>query len=228
MFYALMGIVVTAVAILMYNHQSGELFGYPIEAIGSVTLLSTMLLFLVSRRGSRRSASPLKSLKYLFMWGALGILLVLGYSFKDDARMLVSRVTGELVPGSAMVSSDGSVSFRRSSGGHFQVNADINGVSLSMLVDSGASAVVLTKSDAEAIGVDTASLNYIAPVSTANGRAFTAPIVLDSISVGGLQANNVRAMVAQDGALQESLLGMSYLDRLGSWSVSGDRLTMSR
>ncbi|SFN65824.1 aspartyl protease family protein [Cohaesibacter marisflavi] len=228
MFYALMGIVVTAVAILMYNHQSGELFGYPIEAIGSVAVLSTLLLFLLSGRGSRRSAPPLKSLKYLVLWAALGLLLVLGYSFKDDARMLVSRVTGELVPGSAMVSSDGSVSFRRSAGGHFQVSADVNGSSLSMLVDSGASAVVLTRDDAEAIGIDTARLNYIAPVSTANGRTFTAPIVLDSISVGGLQANNVRAMVAQDGALRESLLGMSYLDRLGSWSVSGDRLTMSR
>nr|WP_321982588.1 TIGR02281 family clan AA aspartic protease [uncultured Cohaesibacter sp.] len=228
MFYALMGIVVTAVAILMYNHQSGELFGYPIEAIGSVAVLSTLLLFLLSGRGPRRSASPLKSLKYLVMWAALGILLVLGYSYKDDARMLISRVTGELVPGSAMVSSDGTVSFRRSAGGHFQVSADVNGSSLSMLVDSGASAVVLTRDDAEAIGIDTTRLNYIAPVSTANGRSFTAPIVLDSISVGGLQANNVRAMVAQDGALQESLLGMSYLDRLGSWSVSGDRLTMSR
>ncbi|WP_319568869.1 retropepsin-like aspartic protease family protein [Cohaesibacter marisflavi] len=228
MFYALMGIVVTAVAILMYNHQSGELFGYPIEAIGSVAVLSTLLLFLLSGRGSRRSAPPLKSLKYLVLWAALGLLLVLGYSFKDDARMLVSRVTGELVPGSAMVSSDGSVSFRRSAGGHFQVSADVNGSSLSMLVDSGASAVVLTRDDAEAIGIDTARLSYIAPVSTANGRTFTAPIVLDSISVGGLQANNVRAMVAQDGALRESLLGMSYLDRLGSWSVSGDRLTISR
>nr|WP_321463707.1 TIGR02281 family clan AA aspartic protease [uncultured Cohaesibacter sp.] len=228
MLYALLGIVATAVAVLMYNHQSGELFGYPIEAIGSVALLSTLLLFLLSGRRARRAGSAFKSLKYLLMWGALGILLVLGYSFKDDARLLVDRVAGELVPGTAMVSTDGSVSFRRSADGHFQVRATINGSTVPMLVDSGASAVVLTQQDAAAIGIDTRSLSFLSPVNTANGRTFTAPIMLERISVGGIEARNVRAMVAQEGALEESLLGMSYLDQLKSWSVQGDSITFSR
>ena len=228
MLYALLGIVATAVAVLMYNHQSGELFGYPIEAIGSVALLSTLLLFLLSGRGARRAGSAFKSLKYLLMWGALGILLVLGYSFKDDARLLVDRVAGELVPGTAMVSTDGSVSFRRSADGHFQVRATIDGSTIPMLVDSGASAVVLTQEDAAAIGIDTRNLSFLSPVNTANGRTFTAPIMLERISVGGIEARNVRAMVAQAGTLQESLLGMSYLDQLKSWSVQGDSITFSR
>ena len=228
MFYVLMGIVITAVAVLMYNHQSGELFGYPIEAIGSVTLLSTLLLFLLSGKGSNRRSSALKSFKHFVLWIAVGLVLVIGYSFKDDARLLFDRIAGELVPGSAMVSSDGTVSFRRSADGHFQVRAEINGTSIPMLVDSGASAVVLTQDDARSIGLDTEALNYIAPVSTANGRAFTAPIVLQRISVGGLEATNVRAMVAQEGALRESLLGMSYLNNLGSWSVQGDRITLKQ
>ncbi|WP_319410389.1 TIGR02281 family clan AA aspartic protease [uncultured Cohaesibacter sp.] len=228
MLYALLGIVATAVAVLMYNHQSGELFGYPIEAIGSVALLSTLLLFLLSGRGSKRAGSAFKSLKYLLMWGALGILLVLGYSFKDDARLLVDRVAGELVPGTAMVSTDGSVSFRRSADGHFQVRATIDGSTIPMLVDSGASAVVLTQEDAAAIGIDTRNLSFLSPVNTANGRTFTAPIMLERISVGGIEARNVRAMVAQAGTLQESLLGMSYLDQLKSWSVQGDSITFSR
>nr|WP_319484615.1 TIGR02281 family clan AA aspartic protease [uncultured Cohaesibacter sp.] len=227
MLYVLLGIVVTSVAVLMVNHQSGELFGYPIEAVGSIALLSTLLLFLLSQRGGGRRSAPLQSLKYFLVWAGIGFVIVLGYSFKDTGRMLFERVAGELVPGAAVVTNSGEVFFRRAADGHFQVRADIDGTTVPMLLDSGASAVVLTRSDAEAIGIDTSNLAYLSPVNTANGQAFTAPITLSRISVGGIEARNVSAMVAQEGALRESLLGMTYLNRLGSWSVAGDRLTLT-
>ncbi len=223
-----MAIVITAVAVLMYNHQAGELFGYPIESIGSVALLSTLLLFLTSRGSSKWKNTPVRYAKHFLVWLALGVVLILAYSFKDDARSLVDRFASELIPGTAIVAEDGSVTFKRASDGHFQVKASVNGATISMLVDSGASAVVLTAKDAKAIGLDTSALSYTTPVTTANGRAFTAPIILDRISVGGIEARTVRAMVAQEGSLRGSLLGMSYLDRLGSWSVSGDRITLTR
>ena len=224
MFYVLMGIIVTAVALLMFNHEAGEVFGYPIEMVASVTLGSSWLLYLLSGRIGRTSA--LQSLKQAAIWLLLGFGLVLGYSFKDDAQMLINRVTGELIPGSSIIADNGDVSFRRSANGHFMVQAKIDGQTVPMVVDSGASSVVLSHSDAEQIGIDPASLRFSSPVSTANGRAFAARIWLEEISVGGITATRVPAMVAQQGALRESLLGMSYLDRLGGWSVTGDRLTM--
>ncbi|WP_316859686.1 TIGR02281 family clan AA aspartic protease [uncultured Cohaesibacter sp.] len=57
-----------------------------------------------------------------------------------------------------------------------------------MMVDSGASSVVLTHEDALTIGIDTANLNYASPVNTANGKAYTARIWLNKISVGGIEA----------------------------------------
>ncbi|PLW76783.1 retropepsin-like aspartic protease family protein [Cohaesibacter celericrescens] len=224
MFYVILGIMATAVAVLMFNHEAGEVFGYPIEIVASIALSSSLLLYLIG--GNLGRSSLLQSLKQAATWLLIGFALVLGYSFKDDAKLLVSRVTGELLPGAAVVSQSGEVTFRRSDNGHFMVRAQINGETVPMLVDSGASSIVLSYSDATKTGLDLGALSFSAPVSTANGRALAAQVWLQQISVGGIEAQSVPAMVAQKGALRESLLGMSFLDRLEGWSVSGDRLTM--
>ncbi len=95
-----------------------------------------------------------------------------------------------------------------------------------MLVDTGASSVVLKSTDAERAGIDLARLAYVVPVQTANGTAFAAPIRLKSIVVGTIAFGDVEALVAQSGALDESLLGMSFLSKLGSYEFSGDYLTL--
>ncbi len=101
-----------------------------------------------------------------------------------------------------------------------------NGTSLSLLVDTGASTVVLKPADAERAGIDTAALSFTTPVSTANGTTFAAPVRLKSVSVGPLEVRDVEALVAQPGALSENLLGMSFLKRLRSYEFSGDFLTL--
>jgi len=228
MFYVLMAILATAVAVLMFNHEAGQIFGYPIEMVASITLLSSWLVYLLSGRmgsiGGR--GSLMTGLKQAAIWLLIGFGLVLAYSFKDDAKMMLSRVGGELLPGAAIEQSDGSVSFRRADNGHFMVRAKIDGVTLPMLVDSGASSIVLSYEDAKSIGIDADNLRFSTPVSTANGRAFAAQIRLGSLSVSGIELRRVPAMVSQQGALRESLLGLTFLDKLTSWTVSGDRLTM--
>jgi aspartyl protease family protein len=69
-------------------------------------------------------------------------------------------------------------------------------------------------------------LNYTVNIDTANGRARAAPVTLDRIAIGGLVERSVEALVAQPGQLKMSLLGMSFLNRLQSWQVSGDRLVL--
>jgi aspartyl protease family protein len=114
----------------------------------------------------------------------------------------------------------------RQDNGHFVARAAANGTSMSMLVDTGASTVVLTPTDAERAGIDTASLAFTTPVSTANGTTFAAPVRLKSVSVGPLEVRDVEALVAKPGALSENLLGMSFLKRLRSYEFSGDFLTL--
>lgn len=225
MFYAILAIMVTAVALLIYNHDAGELFGLPIENVASVALMSSLLLYLVGGRFAS-TGSALQSLKQLAIWVLVGFGLILGYSFKDDAKFLLNRVAGELVPGMGVASDGGAVTFRRSGDGHFTVFAELNGREIPMLVDSGASTVVLSYDDAQKVGINPDELSFTSPVMTANGRALAASIRLGSITVGGIRAERVSAMVSQPGALKESLLGMSFLDKLGGWSVSGDRLTL--
>ena len=77
-----------------------------------------------------------------------------------------------------------------------------------------------------AAGLPLEVLNYSVQVDTANGRARAAPVTLDRISIGAITERSVPALIAQPGQLRTNLLGMSFLNRLESWEVRGDKLMM--
>jgi aspartyl protease family protein len=85
---------------------------------------------------------------------------------------------------------------------------------------------VLTQEAAKAAGLPLEVLHYSVNVDTANGRARAAPVTLDRVSIGGITERSVPALVAQPGQLRANLLGMSFLNRLQSWEVRGDRLVL--
>jgi aspartyl protease family protein len=114
----------------------------------------------------------------------------------------------------------------RGRGGDFALSAHINGAKVAMVLDTGASSVVLTQEAAKAAGLPIEVLTYTVNVDTANGRTHAAPVTLDRIVIGGLIERSVPALVAQTGQLKSNLLGMSFLNRLESWEVRGDRLRM--
>jgi len=157
------------------------------------------------------------------LWVAVGLLLVVGYSYRFELHEIADRVVAELVPGH-VVSQGRTVAVARTSGGDFAVNAVINGARVAMVLDTGASSVVLTRDDAKAAGLPIEVLDYTVNIDTANGRTRAAPVRLDRVAVGSLVERSVDALVAQPGQLKESLLGMSFLNRLQSWEVRGDRL----
>jgi len=95
-----------------------------------------------------------------------------------------------------------------------------------MVLDTGASSVVLTQEAAKAAGLPIEVLNYTINVDTANGRTRAASVTLDRLAIGGLTERSVPALVAQPGQLKTNLLGMSFLNRLQSWEVRGDKLRM--
>ncbi|WP_436640239.1 retropepsin-like aspartic protease family protein [Microbaculum sp. FT89] len=110
--------------------------------------------------------------------------------------------------------------------GHFLVQATVNGRTIDMLADTGASAVALTEADARRAGFDPRTLDFNIPVQTANGKVNVASVMLDRIEVEGIVLRDVRAMVAENDALASSLLGMSFLGRLASVKLSGDTLEL--
>lgn len=159
------------------------------------------------------------------MWVIVGMLLVVGYSYRFELHQIADRVLAELVPG-RVVSQGRTVAVARTSGGDFAINAQINGAHVPMVLDTGASSVVLTRADAKAAGLPIEVLDYSVNIDTANGRARAAPVTLDRVAVGSLVERSVDALVAPPGQLKTSLLGMSFLNRLQSWEVRGDRLLL--
>jgi aspartyl protease family protein len=117
-------------------------------------------------------------------------------------------------PRSARASSGPTVEIKAGMHGHFQARAEINGRPIDVLVDSGASIVALTYDDARRAGVYVRDSDYTQRVSTANGVARVAPVVLDRVSVGDVMVRNVPAAVSEPGMLTVTLLGMSFLSRL--------------
>ena len=97
---------------------------------------------------------------------------------------------------------------------------------MSTPMDDRQSAVALSHADAERIGIIPENLNYSMTVMTANGRTRAAPVTLDRVAIGPIVRTDVAATVAEDGKLDQSLLGMSFLETLGSLQIQTDELRM--
>lgn len=119
------------------------------------------------------------------------------------------------------------VQIARSQGGEFAFRAKINGVSAPMVIDTGATSVVLTWETAKAIGLPTEMLEYNVDLETAGGHTKAARLTLDRLAVGRLVEKSVPALVVQRGQMKTNLLGMSFLDRLESWGVRSDTLMLT-
>jgi aspartyl protease family protein len=165
------------------------------------------------------------ALESLLIWVVIAALLMLGYTYRFELNDVAERVLAELVPGRAATRGR-TVEIARGSGGSFAVATQVNGARVAMVLDTGATAVVLTQEAAKAAGLPLEVLNYSVNVDTANGRARAAPVTLDRVSVGAITERAVPALIAQPGQLRTNLLGMSFLNRLESWEVRGDRLLM--
>jgi len=110
--------------------------------------------------------------------------------------------------------------------GHFRSNAMINGRSIPVMVDTGASTVALSFEDARQAGIRLSDLDFTIPVNTANGIVQAAPVVIRRISLGGISVEDVKGMVLPQGALSGSLLGMSFLSRLSGYEVRQNTLIL--
>jgi aspartyl protease family protein len=166
-----------------------------------------------------------KALEPILFWVVIGLLLVVGYTYRFELRDVGDRVIAELMPGH-VASHGSSAEVVRARSGDFALTAHINGAKVAMVLDTGASSVVLTQEAAKAAGLPIEVLTYTVNVDTANGRTHAAPVTLDRITIGGLIERSVPALVAQTGQLKSNLLGMSFLNRLDSWEVRGDKLRM--
>ena len=111
--------------------------------------------------------------------------------------------------------------------GHYHLTAEVNGTAIRFVIDTGASSIALGPRDAERIGIDPENLAYIGEAQTANGTVETAPVNLDSVTIGDIRDESVPAVVLR-ADLEQSLMGMSYLSRFARVSIEGNRLILER
>ena len=120
-----------------------------------------------------------------------------------------------------------SVPLRSDGRGHFETDARIDGRSISMLVDTGASSIALRESAAARLGIFPAPRDYTARIHTANGVGKAAPVRLSRVELGDITVRDVQAFVVPDEALSVNLLGMSFLSRV-KWSHDRGRLVLEQ
>lgn len=163
------------------------------------------------------------AMRYVGIWLLIAFVLVVAYAFRPEAQMVWNRIIGAAIPSEPLAGADGTVNVRMADDGHYHVIARVNGERVEMLVDTGASTVVLPIETAKDLGVDVDSLRFTTPFETANGRVMGASFRLKAIEIGGILRRDVPASVVPD--LSKPLLGMSFINTLSSYSVSGETLT---
>lgn len=212
-------------AVLVVQHGEGEVFGLSLDQFGSL-IVKVALVGVVGAFAWRMFAGRAgDALRSAFIWLVIVGVLAVGYAYRGELRPVTDRVLSEVIPGYAVSTDANTVEIARGSGG-FVVGARVNGAPVTLVLDTGASAVVLTQDDARAAGIALDSLRYDVTVETANGRARAAAVRLRTLSVGSIEERDVSALVSPPGALRTSLLGMTFLSRLQGFEIVGDRLIL--
>jgi aspartyl protease family protein len=219
----LIGLVV-AILVVVARH-GGAIGPLSSEDFSSLAYKIALAVFIAGTTLTLFRDRFMRAITVGLVWVVVVLVLVGGYSYRYELSAMGDRVLAELVPGH-VISNGRTVAVARTSAGDFAIIASINGARVAMVLDTGASSVVLTRNDAKAAGLPIEVLNYTVDIDTANGRTRAAPVTLDSVAIGSLVEHSVDALVAQPGQLKTSLLGMSFLNRLQSWEVSGDRLML--
>ncbi|MSU89872.1 TIGR02281 family clan AA aspartic protease [Rhodobacteraceae bacterium 2CG4] len=171
--------------------------------------------FALSRRRRGRAA---RGLQQALIWIGIFAAFVVLYGQRD----VLNR---ELFPREARQLDERTIALNRTPSGSFLTTAEVNGVRVRFLIDTGATDIVLTMQDAARAGFDQDALRFIGRAATANGTVRTANVRLDTLAFAGRTDRDVPASV-NEGELGVSLLGMSYLNRFERIEIRGDQMLL--
>ncbi len=189
-----------------------------IRILAVLALVSSSLLFV-------RRFNLKQTVRNIALWLGVGAVLVLGYSYQDELLDLGQRLRADLIPGTPLQTEAGEMVISASAGGGFHANGTVNGTPVRFLVDTGASSIVLTPGDARRLGIDLDSLMFNRAYETANGIGYGASTVVDELTVGHIRLTNVPVSINQ-APMRNSLLGMTFLNRMKSFNISGRKLVL--
>ena len=188
--------------------------------LGNLAYLVLLGAVLVFWFVAQNRNSPGKTMQQAIAWGLIFLGVIAAIGLWDDIRQTVR-------PRQAMLTEAGRIEVPRANDGHYYLTLGINGTPVEFMVDTGASQMVLTAGDARRAGIDTADLAYVGRAMAATGEVRTAPVRLDRVELGDVSDRNLRAWV-NEGDMDRSLLGMSYLQRWSRMEITGGALVLER
>lgn len=217
-----LGLMALALLLLIVNHDSGRTLSMPNDEFASLTYLALIgAVIAAGLVGSHRHIGEL--IRNLFLWGVIILTLVAGWTWRDQLRDLGGELIASLNPARPVVltaaGENPEVALRKAANGHFVTDAVVNGADIRFMVDTGATTIALTWQDAIDAGIDPEKLEFTLPIMTANGTALAASTRLDRVEIGPIVRTDLRATVAQQGKLEQSLLGMNFISSLSSFEM---------
>ena len=228
-------LIVAAIAFMVIGDPETALGISDTELARLVTGTALLIVIGSSLAVSYRGRGSL-ALKQAVMWLGAALFLVVIYTYRAEFQTAGNRVLGELVPGTAITLQNSGadavdnniVAITADRSGQFSISATVSGTYVEMILDTGASQVVLTEFDARRVGINVDELVFSVPVKTANGETRMAAVRLDDVDVGSINVSSVRGLVAKPDDLGTSLLGMSFLKSLSSFEVRGNQVILRR
>ncbi|MDQ6437860.1 TIGR02281 family clan AA aspartic protease [Mesorhizobium sp. LHD-90] len=224
-----LGILGVGLVVLLVTDSSGSVLGLDNDRFARLVYLGAIVAVISAGLvSSRRQLSG--GLRAAALWLAMLLALVAGYQYRYELQDVLSRVTAGLVPGSplSVTDADGraTVMMEKRPNGHFEVRGTVEGADVEFLIDTGATSTVLTTEDARRAGIDIGALSYSIPIATANGTTHAASARAREITVGAIIRRNQPILVAAEGTLGQSLLGMNFISTLSGFDMRGDRLIL--
>ena len=225
------GLAIIATALLflfIHTDDNNQIMGLGQEQFASLAFSLTLLVTIGARLLIWDYRNELgKFAKQALIWCGIFAVIVVSYILWEDLGYMPGRIAGGLRPGYAAQNKEGETIITRNQHNDFLVIASINGKDISFIFDTGADSIVLQyETAASALGMTIPPEQFQLPVLTANGRTQSAAIMLDNVTVGSISLNHVDARVSQPGKLHQNLLGMSFLNRLSSYEVRGNKLIL--
>lgn len=209
------------IGFLVYLNRTFHTFDFS-DNFGQIVYQGIFVLF---ASATLASGNTWRKIKQLAIWAVIGLVFMIGFSYRYELAEVRDRLLSEIMPSSGLQNTPDSVTFPVSSDGHFYIRAEVNGVPLIFLADTGASSIVLSPADAKKLGFDLQQLKFNRIYETANGTVRGSVVQLADFRVQGIHLQNIRASV-NEASMSNSLLGMTFFKRLRRYEVRGGKLTL--
>ena len=194
------------------------------ELSNAIYLLILIIVLLMGF--SNRQMPAQKIIKYIAIWTAIGLVLLVFYSFRFEISDTKDRISSDLFPSKAINKNNEQLIISISQDNHFYLTVKINNEPVKFMIDTGASDVVIDKKLALKLGINIQNLYYDKIFQTANGEVAGASTYFNEIDVAGVKFYNVSASITSSELLVP-LLGMSFLKRFYKYEFYRDKLVLT-